>query len=183
MKPGKGQKGSIPHMAWWWPEPFSYWKRCWLVGMSSFSTVALSGTAVQSVALSIPSFSPAVVASRDPNVQPWSIHLLHSGTRQTSQLVMPPTHPRTDGPLYCPSSTYCCAWPSYRYFSAFQVPLVSVLKHHYGTGIQAVSLHVLPPQEPLQSGFSPKKQQAQYLHPGPVRMTVKRTRQTQAMCK
>lgn len=38
---------------------------------------------------------------------------------------MPPTHPRTDGPLYCPYSAYCCAWPSYRYFSAFQVPLVS----------------------------------------------------------
>lgn len=135
------------------PLDASYWKRCWLVGISSFSTVASSGTAAQSSMLGIPSFSPAVIASRDPNVQPWSI--CYTGRRQTSQLTMPPTHSRTDGPPYHPFSTYCCACPSYRCLSAFQVPLVSVLKHQYGTGIQAVSLCVLPRGELLPSGFSP----------------------------
>lgn len=44
-------------------------------------------------------------------------YLLHSGTRQTSQLTMSPTRSRTDRPPYHLYSTYCCAWPSYRCFS------------------------------------------------------------------
>lgn len=60
------------------------------MGISSFSTVALSGTAVQSSALGIPSFSPAVIASRDPNIQPWSIcYTLEQGSHPSSQCHQP----------------------------------------------------------------------------------------------
>ena len=141
MKLGKGQKGSSPHMAWWWSEPF----RCQLLEevLASGNLLLLhsgfiwdSGSVI-SVGYSLfLTNSDSLQGSKCPVME----YLLRSGTRQTSQLVMPPTHSRTDGPPYRPYNTYCWAWPSYRYFSAFQVPLVSVLKHQYGNGIQAVLL-------------------------------------------
>lgn len=50
------------------------------------------------------------------------------------------------------------------------------------TSIKKWNTGILPPWELLQSGLPPSNQ-AQYLHPAPVCMTAKRTRQTQAMRK
>lgn len=99
MKPGKGQKGSIPHVAWWQPESF----RCQLL-----EEVLASGNLLSPQWLylgqgfSDQHWALPLIACRDSTC-PAMEYLLLSGTRQTSQFVTPPTHSRRDGHLTVPT--------------------------------------------------------------------------------